>query len=261
MSSGLLTTTEDLIEEINQYTWYHAIDLGGGIVTPGMWSAAHWHLRTALDDVDFRGKKVLDIGCLDGLWSFEAEKRGATLVCATDLVSQVSPRRDPCFRLAHRILNSRVKYFPDMSVFNVEQLNISDFDIVFFFGVYYHLKDPLLAFARLRKVLKEGGTLIVEGQVIESPECAARFYYRKHFNGDRSNWWVPTIPCLREWVECSFFEIVKEYPLGTDCFSTIYDPEVRSGRHLMAARAVRRKDPNLGFFDPELDRFDLNRYE
>ena len=38
----------------------------------------------AFDSVDFKGKKVLDIGCLDGLWSFEAERRGAAEIVATD---------------------------------------------------------------------------------------------------------------------------------------------------------------------------------
>jgi tRNA (mo5U34)-methyltransferase len=30
-----------------------------------------------MDNVDFRGKRVVDIGCRDGLFSFEAERRGA----------------------------------------------------------------------------------------------------------------------------------------------------------------------------------------
>src|SRR4029079_4346065 len=148
---------DELLEEVRRHSWYHAIDLGDGVVTPGSWSNAHWHLRRALDDIDFENKKVLDIGCLDGLWSFEAENRGASEVYATDLVSRVTPRRDVCFRMAQEILGSRAHYVPDLSVYDVERLGVRDFDVVLFPGVYYHLKDPLLAFARLRKVMKDGG--------------------------------------------------------------------------------------------------------
>jgi len=237
--------------------WIHTIDLGGGVVTPGAWTPEDQAgTLGALEQIDFRSKKVLDVGCLDGLWSFEAERRGAAEVYATDLVSQVTPNREPYFRLAHELLGSRARYVPDLSAFDVARLGVRDFDVVLYLGVYYHLRDPLLSFARLRQVMRTGAVLLVEGQVIDAPEAYARFFYREHYLGDRSNWWIPTIPCLREWVESSFFEIEEEYR------QTYFDMPLveQTGRVVLRARAVERTDPNIAFPERELERFDLNRY-
>ena len=103
---------------------------------------------------------------------------------------------------------------------------------------------------------RTGAVLLVEGQVIDAPEAYARFFYREHYLGDRSNWWIPTIPCLREWVESSFFEIEEEYR------QTYFDMPLveQTGRVVVRARAVERTDPNIAFPERELERFDLNRY-
>src|SRR5262249_29474619 len=158
---------------------------------------------------EFTGKKVLDVGCWDGLWSFEAERRGADEVYATDALSQRPLADHPTLILARAYLGSRVKYFPRLRVEEVVGLGVFDFDVVIFTGIYYHLKNPLAAFSRLRRVMKEGAILVVEGEVIDSPDCFARFYYREHYAGDPSNWWVPTFPCLLQWIECSFFDVVR----------------------------------------------------
>jgi tRNA (mo5U34)-methyltransferase len=145
-----------LLGRVHQLKWVHRIDLGHGLVTPGLWNT-HPIIARAFDEIDFRGAKVLDIGCWDGLWSFEAEKRGAALVHAVDLVSQRDFSGQPTFRLASQILGSRVKYSPNLSVYDVEKLGVRDFDVVIYAGVYYHLKDPLRSLAALRRVMRGGG--------------------------------------------------------------------------------------------------------
>jgi tRNA (mo5U34)-methyltransferase len=290
-----MTTTErsELLEQVKRLKWTHSIDLGNGVVTPGQWGDHSPFLRKAIGDIGFRGKKVLDIGCWDGLWSFEAEKRGAAEVYATDLITHRN-NQHPTFEFAQQILNSKVKYYPRLSVYDVETLGINDFDVVIFAGVYYHLKDPVRALCTLRRVMKEGAILIVEGAVIDldrsepegtshvvsrrdglgqqlrrflrldvpaptpSPrastanDCFARFYYRNAFAFDNSNWWVPTIPCLRQWVECNFFEIERDYGK--------WDAGNDNLRYTLTARAVCRKDPLYCREEDDLRPFDLNSY-
>jgi tRNA (mo5U34)-methyltransferase len=249
---------EDLREQVGRYQWVHSIDLGDGIVTPGEWGPPNPYIMEAFDEVDFSGKKVLDIGCWDGLWSFEAEKRGAAEVYATDIVSQRWGKEQPTFKLAHEVLKSRARYYPTVSVFDVERLGARDFDVVIYCGIYYHLKNPLLAFTRLRKVMREGGTLIVEGPVIENTtDTFARFSYRTVFENDPSNWWVPTVRCLEEWVECSFFDLVRGK--WSEHFHSPGPTETIT-RYVLTARAVRRKDPGYVYPDEELRPFDLNEY-
>ncbi len=241
---------EALLRLVPGFAWVHTIDLGDGVFTPGRWGPPPEFLVRAFDAIDFRGKKVLDIGCWDGLWSFEAERRGAAEVVATDYVVHRHHREQPTFRLAGKLLGSRARYVPDLSVYDVERLGLRDFDVVLFCGVYYHLKHPLLALGRLRKVLREGGLILVEGETIPSAENTAAFYYHEEYKRDVSNWWVPTIRTLREWVQCSFFRVRSEFaPDGP-----------APSRHAIVAEAVRAADPNYAFPDEELAEFDLNDY-
>ena len=65
--------------------WFHIMDLGQGVVTPGIVDpigAEHGPRFCVPARLD--GKSVLDIGAWDGAWSFEAKRRGAARVLATD---------------------------------------------------------------------------------------------------------------------------------------------------------------------------------
>jgi len=253
-----VTTRETLLQEVARHEWLYSVDLGGGVTTPGRFGPPNPQIKEAFGHVDFRDKRALDVGCFEGQWSFEAERRGAAVVAIDYLLKDPRARLSergvkelPTFRLAHAILGSRVEYRPDLSVYDVGRLGQRDFDVVVFCGVYYHLKHPLLALSRLRGVMREGGTLIVEGPVIEGPRDAyARFFYHDVLADDHSNWWVPTLPCLLEWIECSYFEIVR--------VSDPALPEKRStlARRTVLARAVTRRDWRYVLPDEDLEEFD-----
>jgi tRNA (mo5U34)-methyltransferase len=277
-----MTAENDALRaEVERHNWLYSVDLGGGLVTKGQFGRPNPHIMSAFDRSDFRGKKVLDVGCFDGHWSFEAERRGAATVFATDYLvgdpraewSDKGVKELPTFRLAHRILNSQVRYHADISVNDIARLGERDFDVVIFCGVYYHLKNPLLAFSRLRGVMKEGATIIVEGPVIEGPQTAfARFFYKEAFFNDSSNWWVPTVPCLLQWVECSYFEMLSmsgPHDRGQR-ETTLFARDDRGvstavpgkpgteqlARYTLTARAVRRADYNYVLPDEDLAPFD-----
>ena len=128
-------------------------------------------------------------------------------------------------------------------------------------GVFYHLRDPLLAFAKLRKVMKDGALIVIEGEVVANIQTPlAYFSYKRPYVKDRSNWWIPTISCLREWIESSFFEIVVDAP-ATGTHNPNAVPDLITGRHTFVARAVSRKDPLWAFRDADLQKYDLNDYD
>ena len=59
--------------------WWHSIDLGNGLVSPGVHSLEELQslYRSLNLPEDLSGKSLLDIGCWDGFYSFEAERHGA----------------------------------------------------------------------------------------------------------------------------------------------------------------------------------------
>lgn len=273
-----------LQEQVDSMTWMHSIDLGNGLKSKGKWGDHTKAIWNAVDKVDFRGKKVLDIGCCDGLWSFEAEKRGAREIYAIDDLSQRSfvgtrnsaehvtyRKPDPTFQFASSLLRSKAKYFPDVSVYDLkEKLAANDFDVVIFCGVYYHLRHPLLALSKIRSIMKTGATIIVEGVAITNePKCFAEYYYGERFiPDDPTCWWVPTVPCLKQWVEGSFFKVLSEENSVTlppttktrDLKNRINtflgkEPERIYSRHILVAKAVSGKDPKHGTPDADLDPF------
>jgi tRNA (mo5U34)-methyltransferase len=258
----------ELLEQVNSLEWMHTIDLGGGVVTPGKWPV-NQHILQAFDCIDVKGKKVLDIGACNGLWTFEAEKRGASQVYSIDYLTHVNYWCTPAYKLAYDALQSKAIYNPDLPVYDIENLGIHDFDVIIFCGVYYHLKHPLLALAKLRKVLKTGGTIIIEGPIIQDDEhCYANFLYLD--TRDKSNWWIPTSRCLREWIECSFFEIVRELQdpdpeyMNTISFSMkkavkklLGNYEVPGKRMVIVAQGVAKKDVNYSTPDDDLIAFSM----
>ena len=75
---------EALLSDVARYGWYHTLELGEGVVTPGMFDH-----RQAVDrymiPADLTGMRCLDVGTMDGFWAFEMERRGASEVIAADL--------------------------------------------------------------------------------------------------------------------------------------------------------------------------------
>jgi tRNA (mo5U34)-methyltransferase len=132
---------DELKNEVAKIRWLHSIDLGNGIVTPGWERNTASRLQELMIPDDLRGMTVLDIGAWDGFFSFEAERRGAKRVLATDFDSWVGKTwgSKAGFELARRALNSNVE---DMTIDVVELSpeRVGVFDLVLFLGVLYHLR-------------------------------------------------------------------------------------------------------------------------
>jgi tRNA (mo5U34)-methyltransferase len=141
--------------------WHHRIELRPGVITPGAQDTPALEAQIGID-TDFTGKRVLDIGARDGYFSFLAEQRGASEVVALDNV----PPNLTGFDVAKRLLSSRVEYVVD-NVYNLSPKTFGTFDVVFFLGVIYHLRHPLLALDRIWDVCNMGADLYVETHMID----------------------------------------------------------------------------------------------
>ena len=200
--------TRRIVETMNSMVWYHKIELAPGIVTPGNDWEAMWEPMAAYHrGVDFEGARVLEVGCWDGYWSFEAEKLGAAEVWATDDMTQrrTVTRSVP---FAIECLGSRVRYRDDVSVYEVDRLLPGPFDVVVCYGVLYHLRYPSLGLAKLRRVLRPGGLLLLEtAALLDTAEPLMRWGHPGIYPADRSTWNAPSPACLRLLLESSYFRV------------------------------------------------------
>lgn len=151
---------------------------------------------------DLSGLNVLDIGALNGAATCEAIKRNAKSVVALDALPPKATGFDEVTRGLGRIT------FLNQSVYKQDAtLEAAQFDVVFFFGVLYHLRYPLLALDRIRQWIAPSGHLYVESHTVGGDEHAARFYSADQLNGDPSNWFGPTVSCACDWLSSAGFDV------------------------------------------------------
>jgi tRNA (mo5U34)-methyltransferase len=215
-SSASARDREQLLAEIGAYRWFHRIDLGGGIVTPGENRTSQTLERVRLPE-SLAGRSVLDIGAWDGFFSFEAERRGAERVVAVDPECWRAPpwgsrgwgTRQP-FDLARRALGSRVED-RDIALLDISPKTIGTFDVVLFLGVFYHLPNPWPYLQAAASVCAD--LLIVEthADMLEVRRPAMAFYPGDEIGGDPSNWWGPNVSALAAMLGHAGFRHVTVY--------------------------------------------------
>jgi len=198
-----------LAERVEALSWFHSIDLGHGIVTPGSDDSAAKLTRLHLPE-DLRGQTVLDIGAYDGFFSFAAERRGADRVLAVDTLAweRGDSSGRPCFELAHRALGSKVAS-QKVDIHDLAEAGIGTFDVVLCLGVIYHLRDPLRALEAVAQVTGDLLVLETHTDATHLRRPAMVFYEGDELAGDASNWCGPNEAQLESWLRDVGFREVK----------------------------------------------------
>jgi tRNA (mo5U34)-methyltransferase len=187
---------QDRSKELAEKGWYHSFELTDGTLIDGVNPLPRLRERYAQFPIpdDLSGKRVLDIGAWDGWFSFEAERHGAQ-VTSIDCVEAEH------FVMLQRKLASKVDY----RILEVDELagaGLGKFDIVFFLGVLYHLRHPLLALeivcglatdvAVVESFVTDGDTWQEHAADIPTME----FYEGYELAGNYDNWSGPSVSCL-----------------------------------------------------------------
>lgn len=203
---------EEILEGVSKRHWFHCIDLGNGIVTPGTREKNAWQLYNLPERLD--GKSVLDIGAWEGQFSFEAERRGAEKVVAMDVWGNVSEPGSggygwENFQFAHAAIGSKV-ITEFLNVYSLSP-SLGPFDLILFLEVLYHLQDPLGALKHVKSALAKDGMVCLETWIdaewIDSP--AMIFYPGNELNNDPTNWWGPNIKCVQSMASTAGFRECK----------------------------------------------------
>ena len=220
---------KDFSQELAAQGWYHSFELPDGSRFEGHNTLEILRQRYARFPIpaDLSGRRVLDIGAWDGWFSFEAERRGAA-VTAIDCVEI------PNFRLIHEKLHSKVDY-RIVDFFELPEARLGQFDFVFFLGVLYHLKHPLLALEMLSAMTTD--TAIVESFVTDAQTWretrdripSMEFYETDELGNQLDNWIGPGVTCLLAMCRAAGFARVElmyaaGFTAGVACFRR-WEPE------------------------------------
>jgi len=203
---------EIIRSEVAARGWFHKIDLGNGIITPGIDASAEKLAGIKMPE-SCAGLSVLDIGAFDGFFSFEAERRGAEKVIASDHMcwSGLGSWDKGGFDLAKRILRSRVQEH----MARVEDLDaaiLGTFDLVLFLGVLYHAPDPLGYLAKVRALCRNMAIIETHVDALDYPRPALVFYPGNTLNNDPTNFFGPNALAVETMLKEVGFASVETFP-------------------------------------------------
>jgi tRNA (mo5U34)-methyltransferase len=230
----------NLQARVDQYHWFHSIDLGGGVVAHGAKTLDYINTECELilGPIDLRGTSVLDVGAINGYYSFAAKRRGATRVIASDSWAW----RDAHFRAKETFDLARATLDVDVETLEIDPTELTKaagvFDVVLYLGVFYHLIEPIYCTRRLSECA--GRLLILESHLdaLASPQPAMIFYPGAELNNDLSNWWGPNPHLLYDlMIHCGFQRVFFRYHCGERgvfyCFRSQADAD-----HMLVAPLV-----------------------
>ena len=188
---------------------------------------------------DLTGYTVLDIGAWHGFFSFECERRGADRVLAIDHYAWNRFGMDE-FLAARERLESKVEHRL-VDVYDLDLNDIGQFDLVLMLGVFYHLRNPLLALEHVKNVTRH--LLICETHVL-LPFIHERYPLVPFFPGDENAkeaademCAIPTVEALRQMLRAVGFSDVQ----------TVYTPSFRYWKKLVAL-VTNRPQSGRGIF-------------
>jgi 2-polyprenyl-3-methyl-5-hydroxy-6-metoxy-1,4-benzoquinol methylase len=151
-------TDAEIREAMSRYKFYHIIPLTQTLSTPGnpAYNPAQELFMKHLKKLDLKGKRVLDVGCRDGLFSFAAESLGAAEVVGID-----SDLSKPATEFLIPFFKSKVRML-QQNLYDLKAQELGFFDVILFPGVLYHLRYPFWGLKVLRDMMKPGGVLLTE---------------------------------------------------------------------------------------------------
>ena len=253
----------NLESDVRSVPWYHTLDLGDGVVTPG-----EYDLRPVLASVplpaSLAGMRCLDVGTHDGFWAFEMERRGAAEVVAIDLEdpdaldwplpapvitdearAHIANRRR-AFSIAHAALGSRVDR-RDVSVYRLDPASIGRFDFAVIGTLLLHLRDPVGALMAIRRVL-DGQLFVNEVISVSLTTMRPRTPAAKLLAVRNAPfWWVPNVAALRSYVRAAGFDIVdagRPYLVPNGAGRDVQPLPERSGSSWARMRMMKRGHPH-----------------
>lgn len=237
------------IPDLDLYHWYHTVDLGDGIITPGQYD-----YRSAIDEfpfpADMKGLSLLEVGSATGFFAFAAEKRGATVTSVelpslhsldrfpgqtqahtlrklVQMRSGAEAERDPLiamgsaqtyfyhldgpFQFCYRRLSSRISRIYS-SIYDLESTDIASgtFDYVLLGDVLLHLINPMQALAVVSKYARKHLIISQQLSTIPSDKPLIEYVGGADPDTDDLSWLHPNFSFFEQFCQKLGFATVSE---------------------------------------------------
>lgn len=189
MNEPTIYAPERTVTDPGECVFYHTMDVPGHGVMAGSWDL-RGREDVYLGNVDFRNKRVLDVGAASGVLSFHAEQKGAEVV-SYDLSEEYCWDYVPLFEtnhkqfetenkelirkinsaywLCHKAYKSKAKVVHG-TVYEIPRA-IGKVDIAVLGMILEHVRDPFLALQNVLRLTKE---TVVIAEIYPKPDIVRR---------------------------------------------------------------------------------------
>jgi tRNA (mo5U34)-methyltransferase len=208
--------------------WFHNLHLPDGTQTSPSHPLGDFPLRKWLKiaphiPADLDGWNVLDVGCNAGFYSIELAKRGAR-VTGIDLNRHYLAQAD--WAVAQFGLTDRIELL-EMQVYDLARLERT-WDLVWFMGVFYHLRYPMLGLdivsQKAKRMMvfqtltmpgmevyeKTAGLGILDRSAMLEPGWPKMAFIEHDLANDRTNWWAANHSCVEAMLRSAGMRILHE---------------------------------------------------
>jgi tRNA (mo5U34)-methyltransferase len=208
--------------------WFHNLHLPDGSQTApfhplGDFPAFKWNAIKRYIPENLKGWRVLDIGCNAGFYSFELARRGA-FVTAIDIDDHYLTQAKwaaSIFDMSNNIS------FKKMQVYELARCK-NCYDIVWFMGVLYHLRYPLLSLDIINRITEKmmvfqtmtmpgneeemvpENIQLDERELLNATGWPKMAFIENQIENDPTNWWVANYSCVKALLRASGFKIIGE---------------------------------------------------
>jgi SAM-dependent methyltransferase len=237
-------------ESLLKQWWYYSIEYEKGKFTPGGFPHNVCLTREALRRTDVKGKKVLDIGTMEGLMSVLAARQGASQIVSTDRyawsdkIDLVKSAYDVSFHYLGGV------EFPELQEMCLRPHGLGRFDVVLFSGILYHMYNFMDGFSLVRSLVKPGGIVIIEtlGMITDDYDVMFNGEGFVH-KGDPHNYFSPSVK-LVDYL-CRFFAMRPIDVIWLPGGATCKDEKRKFGRFCLVCRVEEKpieigNDPFIG---------------
>ena len=193
-NSKIILKSQPNLKEIINEKWYYTIELLPGVFTNGFQFRNIILTRKILKNIKVKNMKCLDIGTMEGLVPSLLVKRGA------QVVAYDRSNRQKYINLVKEAYNVEFEYINGFYLNDLlEVLKKKEkkaFDVVIFSGLLYHMFDPLEGLSIVRRLVRNGGILLIETAAIVTNTMSMYFNAGGRINDEKTTYFLPSLDLL-----------------------------------------------------------------